>query len=115
MLFDNQKKVIKGELESALTKQQQIKEAKNAYISTSALDRKSIAVIDKQLAMSTKLLAKGFASKNQHLELQKDKLEIERRLSDYNAKISKFDLEITEAKQEYHNIQLSYIHEKNEN
>lgn len=113
VLFDNQRKVIKGELERALTKQQQIKEAKNAYISTSALDRKSIAVIDKQLAMSTKLLAKGFASKNQHLELQKDKLEIERRLSDYNAKISKFDLEITEAKQEYHNIQLSYIHEKN--
>lgn len=113
LLFQNQRKVIKGQLETALTKQKQITEAKNAYIATSKLDRKSISVINKQLAMSYKLLEKGFASRNQYLELQKDKLEIERRLSDYNAKISKFDLEITEAEQEYNNIQLSYIHEKN--
>ncbi|MGR5168492.1 HlyD family type I secretion periplasmic adaptor subunit [Vibrio astriarenae] len=118
---DTQTKLLQIRLESldgltnvAEKRMQQAKQNLTSYLSRAKTDRKAMALLDEQVNMLSKLSKQGYASKDQLLYSQRERLDMQRRIDDYDSAIQRQDLIIAEAAQTITNIRLEFIKEASE-
>lgn len=113
-LFHSRKESLLGKIDVAKKKEFQAQKNLESYLSRAESDRQSLKVIEEQLSMVNALLKKGYTSKNKQLELQSDRLEILKKLGDFNSEAAKAELQISEAAQQVANIQLDFLNSASE-
>ncbi|CAM4165324.1 HlyD family type I secretion periplasmic adaptor subunit [Vibrio agarivorans] len=118
---DTQTKLMQIRLESldgltnvAEKRMQQAKQNLTSYLSRAKTDRKAMALLDEQVNMLSKLSKQGYASKDQLLYSQRERLDMQRSIDDYDSAIQRQDLIIAEAAQTITNIRLEFIKEASE-
>ncbi|MEZ8825966.1 HlyD family type I secretion periplasmic adaptor subunit [Vibrio amylolyticus] len=105
---------LNGSIQIANQKVEQAKQNLNSYIARSRIDQQAASLLDEQVSMLAKLSKKGFASREQLLFSQRERLDIQRRIDDYDAVMAREELVIAEAKQNIANLRLEFIKEASE-
>ncbi|GAL11919.1 HlyD family secretion protein [Vibrio astriarenae] len=119
--IETQTKLMQIRLESldgmthvAEKRMEQAKQNLSSYVSRAKTDRKAMALLNEQVNMLSKLSKQGYASKDQLLYSQRERLDMQRVIDDYDSAIQRQDLIIAEAAQTMTNIRLEFIKEASE-
>ncbi|OEF06287.1 HlyD family type I secretion periplasmic adaptor subunit [Vibrio genomosp. F10] len=105
---------LNGAIEIAKKQMEQAKQNLNSYVARSKVDAQALGLLDEQVDMLAKLSKKGFASREQLLFSQRERLDIQRRIDDYDAVMAREELLIAEAKQSIANLRLEFIKDASE-
>ncbi|MGY3572149.1 HlyD family type I secretion periplasmic adaptor subunit [Vibrio paucivorans] len=105
---------LEGAIQIAQKQVEQAKQNLNSYVARAKVDKKALVILDEQVTMLSKLLKKGYASKDQMLLSQRERLDIQRRIDDYDAVMAREELVIAEAQQSIANLRLEFIKEASE-
>lgn len=93
---------------------EQAKQNLSSYIARAKTNKKAMALLDQQVNMLSKLSKQGYASKDQLLYSQRERLDMQGSIDDYDSAIQRQDLIIAEAAQSMTNIRLEFIKEASE-
>ncbi|NOH24999.1 HlyD family type I secretion periplasmic adaptor subunit [Vibrio europaeus] len=109
LLFQQRKQALEGSLKVLKERINQAEKQAESYTHRVKSEQESLALLQKQINMIASLLEKGFAARNQYLEMESKKQAILGRLGEYQSKEAEARLLIVETEQELLNNKVDFL------